>query len=76
MEERSEVLEMLVERWKRYYRDYQFYCNVSNDFNCVDRYISKYHCLCIELTHIIKDIMHKSFEETQQFLMAKNQIKK
>ena len=63
MEERIEVIEMLVMRWNTYYRALNFYKKIANDFSCADKFINKYKALINELTNIIADIKHTVFED-------------
>ena len=63
MEERIEVIEMLVMRWNSYYRELNFYKGLVGDFSCAEKFINKYKALINELTNIIADIKHTVFED-------------
>lgn len=61
MEERIEVIEMLVMRWNTYYRELNFYKGLVGDFSCANKFIDKYKELISELTSIIADVKRADF---------------
>lgn len=70
MEERIEVIEMLVTRWNTYYRELNFYYGITEDFSCANKFIDKYNSLLNELTNIIADIKHETFKSVWDKLMV------
>lgn len=75
MEERTEILEMLKERWYNYYDNYIFY---RDSYECPgsDRLTNKYCDLINELTHIIARVEEQPFAEVYKNLSTNFKIMK